>query len=77
MPSDIKQLGITLSEEKRQLFALQMETFAGFTDHTDHEVGRLVDAIEEIGEIDNTFLSILWEIMDRVEKVASKEPIMN
>jgi len=55
MPSDIKQWE-SLSNEERQLFALQMETFAGFTSHTDHEVGRLVDAIEEIGELDNTLL---------------------
>src|SRR4030095_11505953 len=31
-----------------------METFAGFAEHTDHEVGRLVEAIEEMGEMDNT-----------------------
>jgi arylsulfatase len=31
-----------------------METFAGFAEHTDHEVGRLVVALEEMGEMDNT-----------------------
>ena len=31
-----------------------MEVFAGFCEHTDHEVGRLVEALEEIGELDNT-----------------------
>jgi arylsulfatase len=31
-----------------------METFAGFAEHTDHEIGRLVDALEETGELDNT-----------------------
>ena len=30
--------------------------FAGFLEHTDHEVGRLVEALEEIGEMDNTLL---------------------
>ncbi len=33
-----------------------MEVFAGFTAHTDHEVGRLVDAIDEMGELDNTLI---------------------
>jgi arylsulfatase len=40
--------------EQKKLFARQMETFAGFGEHTDHEVGRLVDALEKMGEMDNT-----------------------
>jgi|KBSMisStandDraft_5_1062788.scaffolds.fasta_scaffold04597_5 arylsulfatase len=40
--------------EQKRLFARQMETFAGFAEHTDHEVGRLVSALEEMGEMDNT-----------------------
>jgi arylsulfatase A-like enzyme len=40
--------------EQKKLFARQMETFAGFAEHTDHEVGRLVTALEEMGEMDNT-----------------------
>ena len=31
-----------------------METFAGFAEHTDYEIGRLVKAIEDMGELDNT-----------------------
>ena len=39
-----------------------MEVFAGFGEHTDHEVGRLVSAIEEMGQLDNTlFLYILGD----------------
>ncbi len=53
MPSDIKDWEALSSDEKR-LFALQMETFAGFAEHTDNEVGRLVDAIDEVGVLDNT-----------------------
>ncbi len=40
--------------EQKKLFARQMETFAGFAEHTDHEVGRLVQSLEEMGELDNT-----------------------
>lgn len=51
-----------LTQEEKKLFAIQMETFAGFTEHTDNEVGRLVDAIEEIGELDNTlFIYIMGD----------------
>jgi arylsulfatase len=53
MPEDIKDWE-ALSENEKKLFSLQMETFAGFTSHTDNEVGRMVEAIEEIGELDNT-----------------------
>jgi hypothetical protein len=31
-----------------------METFAGFAQHTDHEIGRLVERLRDIGELDNT-----------------------
>ena len=33
-----------------------MEVFAGFLAHTDHEVGRLINAIDQIGELDNTLV---------------------
>lgn len=53
MPTDIKDWE-SLSADEKALFALQMETFAGFAEHTDNEVGRLVDAIDEVGALDNT-----------------------
>jgi len=61
MPEDIKAWE-SLSEDEKSLFALQMETFAGFAEHTDVEVGRLVDAIDEIGVLDNTlFIYIMGD----------------
>jgi arylsulfatase len=52
-PKEIPAWNDHTSDQKR-LFARQMETFAGFAEHTDHEVGRLVNALETIGELDNT-----------------------
>jgi arylsulfatase A-like enzyme len=43
-----------MSADQKRLFERQMETFAGFAEHTDHEVGRLVDQLQAIGELDNT-----------------------
>lgn len=43
-----------MSPEQKRLFERQMETYAGFAEHTDAEVGRLVTQLEEIGELDNT-----------------------
>jgi len=42
--------------EQKRLFGRQMETFAGFAEQTDHEVGRLVQTLEEMGELNNTLL---------------------
>lgn len=51
-----------LTDNQRALAARFMETFAGFTEHADTQVGRFVDALEEIGELDNTlFIYILGD----------------
>lgn len=52
-PADIKDWSVLSADEKR-LFARQMEVYAGFAEHTDMEVGRLIQAIEARGEMDNT-----------------------
>jgi len=46
----------SLSADRKRLFARQMETFAGFAAHTDHEVGRLVEALRGMDELDNTLI---------------------
>jgi arylsulfatase len=43
-----------MSADQKRLFERQMEAFAGFAEHTDHEIGRLVAQLEAIGELDNT-----------------------
>jgi arylsulfatase A-like enzyme len=43
-----------MSAAQKRLFERQMETFAGFAAHTDHEVGRLVQQLEDLGALDNT-----------------------
>ncbi len=44
----------SLTPEQKKLFSRQMEVYAGFAEHTDHEVGRLIDALDKMGELDNT-----------------------
>jgi arylsulfatase len=53
MPKDIKDWE-KLSDDEKKLFALQMETFAGFAEHTDNEIGRIVEALDEINVLENT-----------------------
>ena len=43
---------ITLEDDAKKLMVRQMENFADFLQHTDYEIGRLVDAVEEMGELD-------------------------
>ena len=45
-----------LSADEQKLFARQMEVYAGFGEYCDHEIGRLFDAIDEIGQLDNTLI---------------------
>ncbi len=44
----------SMSADQKRLFTRQMEVFAGFAEHTDQEVGRLVQAIEDMGQMENT-----------------------
>jgi len=48
-----------LPEGERKLYARMMEVFAGFIEHTDHHIGRLLDYIQTLGELDNTLIMVL------------------
>ncbi|MQA61866.1 MAG: sulfatase-like hydrolase/transferase [Actinophytocola sp.] len=45
-----------LTDAERQSAASLMELYAGFAEHTDVQVGRLIDALEERGVLDNTLV---------------------
>jgi arylsulfatase len=45
-----------LSADEKKLFARQMEVFAGFGEYADTEIGRLIQAIEATGQLDNTLI---------------------
>jgi arylsulfatase len=46
----------SLTPTEQQVYAHQFEVFAGFLSHTDAEVGRVIDAINQLGELDNTLV---------------------
>jgi arylsulfatase A-like enzyme len=54
-PKDIKDWA-SLDADEQKLFARQMEVYSGFGEYTDHEIGRLFDAIGETGQFDNTLV---------------------
>jgi arylsulfatase A-like enzyme len=61
-----------MPDDLRPVLARQMEVYAGFLEHTDHHVGRLVDAIEDLGILDDT---IIYYIIG--DNGASAEGTMN
>jgi arylsulfatase A-like enzyme len=51
-----------LTADEKKLFAHQMEVFAGYGEYADTEIGRLIQAIEDLGQLDNTL--IFYEVGD-------------
>ncbi len=49
----------TLPAEARRLSSRMMEVFAGFLSHTDHHLGRLLDYLQEQGQLDNTIVMVI------------------
>jgi arylsulfatase len=45
-----------LSADEKRLFARQAEVFAAYLEYTDHEIGRVVEAVEEVGALDDTLI---------------------
>ena len=50
----------SLSDTQKKLYARQMEVFAGFSENADWNVGRLLDAIEDLGDLENTLILYIW-----------------
>ena len=49
----------SLDPDRRQIAARLMEVFAGFMAQADHEVGRVIDAFRETGQLDNTMIVVV------------------
>ena len=50
----------SLTDAQKKLYARQMEVFAGFSENADWNVGRLLDEIESMGELDDTLIIYIW-----------------
>jgi arylsulfatase len=49
-----------LSADQKRLFTRQAEVFAAFVEMTDHEVGRVIKAVKETGQLDNTLIFLVY-----------------
>ena len=48
-----------LSDEEKRLFSRMAEVFAGFLSYTDAQIGRVLDYLEESGQLDNTIIVVI------------------
>ncbi|MGI9641833.1 MAG: arylsulfatase [Acidimicrobiia bacterium] len=49
----------SLDADEKRLMARMGEVYAGMVSHTDHEIGRLLDHLDELGELDNTIIVVI------------------
>ena len=55
-PLDMVRPWASLSDDEKTLFSRMAEVYAGFSEYTDAQVGRIVDYLEESGQLDNTLI---------------------
>ena len=46
----------TLNPTQKKVYAHQAEIFGAYTAYTDHEIGRVIQAVEDLGKLDNTLI---------------------
>lgn len=55
-PADAVRPWDSLSPDEKRLFARMAEVFAGFSEYTDVQIGRLIEHLEKTGQLDNTIV---------------------
>lgn len=55
-PADKIEPWDQLTDDEKRLFIRQVEVFAAYAAYTDHEIGRVVDAIDDLGRLDDTLV---------------------
>ncbi|RZU64856.1 arylsulfatase [Microterricola gilva] len=56
---DVTRPWDSLSADEKRLFSRMAEVYAGFLSHADHQIGRLLDEIDDIGERENTIVVVV------------------
>jgi len=55
-PEDVVRPWDTLNDEEKRLFSRMAEVYAGFSEYTDAQVGRIIEYLDESGQLDNTLV---------------------
>ncbi len=58
-PLDFTRPWDTLSADEKRLFARMAEVYAGFLSHCDNQIGRLLDYLEQVEQLDNTIIMLV------------------
>lgn len=49
----------SLKDDEKKLFIRMAEVYAGYVSYTDHHIGRMLDYLEQIGQLDNTLIVVI------------------
>ncbi|MBS1214496.1 MAG: putative arylsulfatase, partial [Proteobacteria bacterium] len=55
-PKDLLKEWDQLTPDEKKLFIRQADVFAAYVAYTDHEIGRVIQAVEDLGKLDNTLI---------------------
>jgi arylsulfatase A-like enzyme len=55
-PADVLPPWDTLSDEAKKLYIRQVEVFAAYAAYSDHEIGRVIQAFDDLGKLDDTLV---------------------
>jgi arylsulfatase len=55
-PDDLLKKWETLTAEEKKLFIRQVDVYAAYLAYTDHEIGRVIQAVEDMGKLDDTLI---------------------
>jgi len=55
-PKDILKEWDQLTPDEKKMFIRQADVFAAYAAYTDHEIGRVIQAVEDMGKLDNTLI---------------------
>ena len=58
-PVDVVRPWDSLGDDEKKLFCRMAEVYAGFMSHTDYHIGRLLDYLEETGQLENTIIILV------------------
>jgi arylsulfatase len=55
-PNDVLKPWDQLTADEKKLFIRQVEVFAAYAAYNDHEIGRVIQAFQDLGKLDNTLV---------------------
>jgi arylsulfatase A-like enzyme len=55
-PKDVLKEWDALSADEKKMFIRQADVYAAYLAYTDHEIGRVIQAVEDMGKLDNTLI---------------------